>query len=259
MKFPKAAWHGPVPNMNPGAMGEIRGLCLHIMQSLDNGTLPPHHSVDTIEGCDGWFHDTVSQVSAHFGTGTAGELFQWVDTHDLAWAEVAGNGNWISIENSGVTGDSLLPSQIESVAQVLAWLHETYAVPLQSTDDPNVGGLGWHGMGGQAWGGHLECPGQPILDQRPAIIARAAAIVNPPTEDNVTPHDIPIKIGPNGQGETSTTIPFAKVGSVTPQFGDGPAPAGSVGYTHLPNGDAIVAAKGWQPGETVVVRVLQLA
>jgi hypothetical protein len=197
--FPKAAYHGPVPGCyGPGSMETpILGLVLHIMQSSDNGTLTPGHAVDTIAGCDAWFHDPASQVSAHFGTGTnSGELYQWVPVDQGAWAEVAGNNRWVSIENSGLSGDHLLPSQIESCAQVLAWLHTNYGVPLQSTDDVNVGGVGWHGMGGAAWGDHLDCPGQPVIDQRSEIIARAKEIVGAPTEGDDMPTYVKGQSGP---------------------------------------------------------------
>ncbi len=31
-------------------------------------------------------------------------------------------------------------------------------------------------MGGNAWGGHFDCPGKPIIAERAAIIARAQAL-----------------------------------------------------------------------------------
>jgi len=52
----------------------------------------------------------------------------------------------------------------------------TYGVPAQITDDPNGYGLGWHGMGGAAWGNHPDCPGEPIKAQRQQILDRAIAI-----------------------------------------------------------------------------------
>jgi N-acetylmuramoyl-L-alanine amidase len=187
MRFAGAAWHGPVPNRYPGGMiTPPMGLVLHIMQSLPN-TGPGE--VDTIEGCDSWFHNPASGVSAHFGTGTKGELYQWVDTDDAAWAIVLGNDKWISIENAGLTGEVLLPSQLASCAAVFAWLHQTYGVPLESTNFASAPGLGWHGMGGAAWGDHLECPGQPILDQRPEIISAATELLLPAhTTSGAGPH-----------------------------------------------------------------------
>jgi hypothetical protein len=175
-----ATWRGPVPNKG-GAMGPIRWFVLHIQQGTEAGT-------------DAWLHDPASRVSAHFGAAKDGGLDQWVDTSEKAWAEVNGNPNAISVECEGMSGQALTDAQVESVAELLAWVHSEYGVPLQVSDSPLTGvpGVTGHGLGAQAWGGHLDCPGRPILDQRPAIIARAAQIAGVPgtnpttTEDDVT-------------------------------------------------------------------------
>jgi len=168
--FPDAKWRGPVPWINSGQMQHpVQGLVLHIQEGYEDGT-------------DATFHDVNAppdkRVSAHFGCPKNVGLDQWVDTNDKAWAIVAGNRHWISVENEGFTGDSLTPNQIENCAKLLAWLNATDGVPLVATDDPAGRGLGWHGMGGDAWGGHFDCPGKPIVSQRPAIIARAQQLVD---------------------------------------------------------------------------------
>jgi hypothetical protein len=145
-------------------MVEVRGLVLHIQQGTEAGS-------------ESWFKNPASQASSHFLNPKTGGLRQLVDTKDRAWAEADGNAHWVSIENEGFVPAALTASQVENAAQLLAWLHKTYQVPLQSTDDPNGKGLGWHGMGGAAWGGHTGCPGDAIKAQRPAIIARAKAIL----------------------------------------------------------------------------------
>lgn len=166
MRYPGAAWHGPVPGTYPYGMKAVDGLILHIMEG------------PTLEGCDAWFHNPASEVSAHFGTDIDGTIYQWVDTVDAAWAEVDGNPYWLSVENAGYSGDALTAAQIETLAQLWAWVLRNFeGIPNAPTDNPNVRGLGWHGMGGVAWGDHPECPGQPVLDQRPQIIARAAEIL----------------------------------------------------------------------------------
>jgi len=124
----------------------------------------------TLDGTDSWFHNPSAKASSHFGVGKGGRIFQWVDTDDAAWAEAAGNSSWISIECEGQPGDSLTDTQLNAVAQVVSWAHETEGFPLQISDSPAVPGLGWHGMGGTAWGNHPNCPGDPIKAQRPAIL-----------------------------------------------------------------------------------------
>ena len=163
MRFPKAVWKGPIPNETRRAMVRpIMGLVLHVEQGSEAGT-------------NSWFHNPGAQASAHFGNPFKGPLDEWVDTDDKAWAEVAGNSRWISDEHEGYSGKAPAPtaSQIENDAELLAWLHAHEGVPIRISNSPNRSGLGWHGMGGAAWGGHLTCPGDRILAARPQIIARA--------------------------------------------------------------------------------------
>ncbi|MEZ0112361.1 hypothetical protein ABH920_006380 [Catenulispora sp. EB89] len=208
-RFPKATWRGPVPNLTPGGMSAHRGLVLHIQEGTESGT-------------DAWFHNPASQVSAHFGNPKSGPLDQWVDTDDRAWAEVDGNPEWISVENEGNSGDVLTASQLENAAQLFAWIHTTYGVPLQPSDS-TVPGLTGHGLGGQAWGGHLDCPGQPILDQRPQIIARAAQIAGgaptpkPPTPNPPTPAPPTHPSSPLFGGNPVATIP-SSIGQFWPEI-----------------------------------------
>jgi hypothetical protein len=171
--MPGAAYIGPTVNKRTDGMVEVRGLVLHIQQGTEQGS-------------EAWFKNPASQASSHFLSPKVGGLRQLVDTKDRAWAEADGNAHWVSLENEGYAGDTLTASQLENAAQLLAWLHTEYAVPLQSTDDPNGHGLGWHGMGGAAWGGHAGCPGDPIKAQRPAIIARAKAILGIPAKLTVS-------------------------------------------------------------------------
>ncbi|MFF5029257.1 N-acetylmuramoyl-L-alanine amidase [Streptomyces collinus] len=163
-RMPGATYIGPTQNRTPDGMVEVRGLVLHIQQGNETGS-------------EAWFKNPASQASSHFLNPKKGGLRQLVDTADRAWAEAAGNAHWVSIENEGFVPDALTASQVENAAQLLAWLHKTHGVPLQSTDDPSGRGLGWHGMGGAAWGGHDGCPGDAIKAQRGAIIARADQIL----------------------------------------------------------------------------------
>lgn len=172
-RMPGATWHGPVPNEG-GSMSSIRGVVLHIMEG-------------TLTGTDSWFHNSQAQASSHFGTGKDGRLWQWVDSSRVAWAEAAGNSAWISIENEGHGGDRLTDDQLDRCAQVLAWAHTEYGVPLQSTSSTSGRGLGHHSMGGSAWGGHTSCPGSKIIAQKAEIVRRAKDIVE---GDDVSAKDV---------------------------------------------------------------------
>ena len=40
----------------------------------------------SLEGCDSWFGQSISQVSAHYGVGLDGAIHQYVHLGDRAWA-----------------------------------------------------------------------------------------------------------------------------------------------------------------------------
>lgn len=198
-RFDRAVWRGPVPNKTErGMQRPILGLVLHIEQGSEHGT-------------DAWFHNAKAQASSHFGNPKQGPLDQWVDTNDRAWAQAQGNARWISVEHEGLTGERLTDSQVENDAQLLVWLHKTEGVPLKLTNVTNVGGLGWHGMGGESWGGHTNCPGAPIVAQRADILARANQILggSPPAnlqeasnmlDDGLENPAVAVVMTPSGNG-----------------------------------------------------------
>lgn len=158
--YPKAQWHGPVPNQG-GKMDGYRLGVVHIMQGSLNGS-------------DGWFHNNSAQVSAHFGIGKDGTVYQWVDTANVAWAEANYNGVGISIECEGYAGEALTGPQAFAVASLMKWVRKTHGIPLVRNTNPAAAGWIGHGELGAAGGGHLACPGQPVLDQIPGMLVLAA-------------------------------------------------------------------------------------
>lgn len=172
-KFAGAKWRA-VRNYTEGGQEQVLGLVVHIMDG-------------TLEGSQAWFDNTRSQASSHFGTGKDGELRQWVDTKDRAWAQGSGNRTYLSIENEGRGGDSLTDKQIEEIAQVFAWVHKTYGVPLKLATKVGDKGLAYHALGGAAWGGHTSCPGSKIVAQLPKIVLRAKEIAGV-VADKPAPH-----------------------------------------------------------------------
>ena len=180
-RFVGAQWRPIVNNYTPGGMNRYQGVVLHIMQGTLNGT-------------DAWFNNRAAGASAHFGVGKEGQAYQWVDTKDKAWAQAGGNPSWLSIELEGHTPDEMTPKQAETVARIVAWAAVTHSFPLQISDRPALQGVGWHGMGGAAWGNHTACPGESIKGQRSLIIERAVALTNP--GDTVQPQFAPIALEP---------------------------------------------------------------
>ncbi|WP_246422086.1 peptidoglycan recognition protein family protein [Nocardiopsis mwathae] len=160
--MPGATWR-PIPVNYSGGGISPRIVVVHIMEG-------------TLTGTDSWFRQSRARASSHFGTGKNGALYQWVDTANRAWAQAAGNSFCISIENEGKGGDRLTDAQLDRNAEILAWAHRTHGIPLQRTNSTSGRGLGWHGMGGSAWGGHTSCPGPKIVAQLDEIVARARKI-----------------------------------------------------------------------------------
>lgn len=216
-RMPGALWR-PIPiNHTPRGQTEVRGVVVHIMA----GTLP---------GTDAWFRNSEARASSHFGTGKGGALYQWVDTADRAWAQAAGNQSWLSVENEGRGGDTLTDAQLDRNAEVLAWAHKTYGVPLRVADGPGDRGLGYHAMGGSAWGGHTQCPGSRIIAQLPEIVARAKKLAtgtaprpSGPARYRVTINGLSYGHGADGQHVTAVGHALVEKGFGT-HYAEGPGP-----------------------------------
>ena len=164
----------PVPS-HGGAMSAHLGLIVHV--TTNNGD--PYN----------FFSDPNNQASSTWWASAAGLMEQYVDADLRAWAQAAGNDTYNSVESSGVPSDPLTPAQVESIAQLYAWGVVTYGWPYALAEAPGQAGLGWHGMGGAAWGGHYYCPGDLRKNQRQAILDRAAQINHPSQEDIVASLD----------------------------------------------------------------------
>lgn len=157
-----ATWRGPSPNQG-GAMTAHRGVVLHIAEGSYLGTVS-------------WCLNPRAEVSAHFVVAKDGSVSQLVDTATQSWCQVAGNSEWLSIENEGHAGDSLTSQQVEACSRILARAHREYGIPLKIANSPSDRGLGHHGMGGAAWGGHTGCPGNRIIAQKSEIIRLAGGV-----------------------------------------------------------------------------------
>ena len=167
MLWDRAVYLGPPDGNYGGPAIEQRGMVLHIAEGSYQGTIS-------------WQRNPVSDVSSQFIIGLGGfdtgEVAQMLDTSVTAWTQGAGNGRWVSVENAGFHYDQFTPQQIEANAQLYAWLMATHAAPPQLANSPAERGLGYHGMGGAAWGNHPDCPGPANVALREQILARAIEI-----------------------------------------------------------------------------------
>jgi hypothetical protein len=167
-----AAWIGPTRNSGDGdgtpgepadRMAEYRGLVVHLAAGSYDGTIA-------------WEKNPSAQVSSHFVTARDGRCAQVVDTDDQSWCQRTGNAGWLSVENEGFLPQTLTAQQRDVIAALLARTHRVYGVPLQLATSPTGRGLGYHSMGGPAWG-HIACPGPAIIAQLPGIVERAKRLV----------------------------------------------------------------------------------
>ncbi|GAB2572556.1 hypothetical protein GCM10027168_01700 [Streptomyces capparidis] len=239
-RFSGATWR-PIPrNFTDGGQEAVNGIVVHIMDG-------------SLAGTDSWFRNPDSRASSHFGTGRSGALYQWVDTTDRAWAQGTGNRTWLSIENEGRGGDSLTEAQLNRCAEVLAWAHKTHDVPLQLTSSPTGRGLGYHGMGGSAWGGHTSCPGGKVVAQLPEIVKRAKALAGKPPGYQPFPGAAWFKANPKSPVVTAMGKRLVAVGCGRYASGPGPqwteADRASYAAWQRKRGFTGKDADGW-PGRT---------
>lgn len=164
-------WNDPFPTKN-GFYGStsMMGVIMHTEVGFD-------HTVVHM------FNDEAFAASAHFSIDMDGNLHQYgpIGKGWCAWAQVAGNLAWYSIEHEdeGKPNTPLTDKQLWTSAQVVEVLSRFAGFPLQVTDSPGVKGYGVHNMGGASWGGHT-CPDLPPRhvrsSQRPEILRRAKLV-----------------------------------------------------------------------------------
>lgn len=159
-----ATYRGPTPNQG-GAMVAQQGVVLHIAEGSFEGTIA-------------WQKNPAASVSSHFVVDYDGRIAQMVDTDRTAWTQAAGNGRWLSIENAGFHTDHFTDAQVTAAAKIFARGHQEYGYPLQLANSPSERGLGYHAMGGVAWGNHPLCPGAANIALRQTILNQAIQIVN---------------------------------------------------------------------------------
>lgn len=145
-----------------------------------------HTMVGNLPGVVSWFNNPDSGASAHFGIAQDGTIHQFgpIGKGWCAWAQMAGNHAWYSIEHAdnGNPDNPLTYAQQVASAQLVECLSAFASFPLQVSDSVDTKGYGVHYMGGANWGGHT-CPDLPPQHvrsaQRAGIIAMAKQIRNP--------------------------------------------------------------------------------
>lgn len=164
----------PVRN-HSGAMAAQLGLVLHVQQG--DGSLRL------------FFDEPANKASAHWWVARSGALEQYIDSGLRSWAQVAGNSTYCSVETEGWGRVALTDAQVNTLAKLYRWGHDTHGWPLAVADTPGERGFGAHYMGGAAWGGH-PCPLPTRAAQRPQILELAGGGIPAETgDDELTPDE----------------------------------------------------------------------
>lgn len=170
---------------NQGAKPRL-GVILHVNDS--QGDSLTSVSGDTLYN---WIASNPSrpnnQMSCTWQVSQTGGIEQYIDTDNGPWTQSDGNDTYLSIETEGRPADAMTVAQLQACARIMMWVHTEHGIPLVLAEQPGQPGLGWHGMGGDAWGGHPNCPGAPRKSQRAAILAIAKGRSIPTQEDDMTP------------------------------------------------------------------------
>jgi N-acetylmuramoyl-L-alanine amidase-like protein len=165
LRMPGVSYLGP-PDSNWGG-SVVRpplGMVVHIAEGSYWGTI-------------GWQQNPNSDVSSYFVVSRAGDIAQMLDLDLMAWTQANGNPFWIGVENEGFNTSPFTAAQVHANAMIFAWIIRVWpSIPYRVSNSPNTSGLGWHGMGGAAWGNHPNCPGTPNVALLPSIVQQAQAI-----------------------------------------------------------------------------------
>lgn len=156
-----------------GPMSEYLGVALHV--NVSNGSL------------DNWIANHGNDMSCHFEFYKDGSVTQYVDTANDSWCQMDGNRTYLSFESEGYPNEALTAKQVHAMARVYAQLHEAHGIPLQIANHVGEHGFGWHGMGGAAWGGHYDCPGDLRKHQRHRVLELAQHILDGTTSAAADP------------------------------------------------------------------------
>jgi hypothetical protein len=147
-RMPGVPFHS-VPHFNNGRGANVN---LVVMHQFAGGT---------VAAVQNWLRNPASRVSYHFGVGRNGEIRQWVETRNTAWATGPANARSIAIGCEG-TNQNFTEAQLTACARIIRWARGAHS------GIPRNDGIGWHRQFMQT-----NCPGDPKIRQIPELRRRA--------------------------------------------------------------------------------------
>lgn len=146
---------------------------------------------------------------SHFYVRRDGSVEQYADTDLVVWTSQKGSLRTVGVETQGMAEGPWTSQQVETLADLTAWLWqvEEHVWPLTPMTSSSGRGVGWHSQGlprvkgssvsstgGEVWASdpYKTCPGAQRVAQIPQILARAidlthATPTTPSEEDDMTP------------------------------------------------------------------------
>jgi hypothetical protein len=216
-RMPGAVWK-PLPKFSSSRIAAYDLVILHTM-------------VGSLAGTDGYFRGGGTSSNSHFGTGGAGEVWQWGDTAFRSAASGAANPRSISVENAdmgpgfaawntkdGNAVPAFTAAQLEANAIICAWAHTEHGVPLDRVPDSKPGrrGIAYHRLGvpgyavagGELWSSAVGklCPAPRRIAQVDAVIARARQLVGAPAPAPAPAPPVPAGAGTLRRGDTGPAV-----------------------------------------------------
>lgn len=180
---PEITWVGCHPNGYSHGRGHILQEAIVIHTTAGGAS---------IKALDNWFNDPHAGVSAHFGVGRNGEIHQYVNLDDAAFAH--GIVNWPSDttlvnENAGISPNlwaigiehvdtgiagNVTEAQLQASAQLAAWLFASVILPNAARTGAALDRD--HVLGHYQIGSHGSCPSWPE-ERFTDYIARVQALL----------------------------------------------------------------------------------
>lgn len=139
-RYPKAIWR-PIAKKQRYAMRSPVRMNLHVAVS----------EASSLRG----FFNRGGNPDSHFYVRRDGTVEQYVDTSQIAYCDLQGNPDTISVETQGglrnAQTEEWTPEQVVALAELYAWAVETHGIARKMATDSRKGssshGLSWHRLG----------------------------------------------------------------------------------------------------------------
>lgn len=214
-RCPFADWKPIAANATQPTIKPV-GLVLHTAVSNSNALKP-------------W-----SDIEWHFYVGKNGELTQFMDTTRRAdcqrdgnsWVKGGARYGFLSVETwdgAGSVWDGKntakcprwTDAQVNTLAKLGAWLHDTHGIELIKATAPQGKGIGWHaqftGSGFPRWNSNHACPAAQRIAQFPSVLKAMQDAANATPEEDMPLTDADVnKIAKAVWGHQLDPGPFAE-------------------------------------------------